>query len=208
MKIGAFGAVEVLLVACSGGDPGAVNVVPREHSGPHGQVTASDDSGVAAPSVTAGDAGTATADGGPNLTDPFRGSTYASTPVATSAKQHHVGKAGAPANPGKNDECLSCHNGGGGPKFGFAATVFTDTAGTTPAVNYEVIVVDSTGAIFKASTDADGNVWQPDVPVFKPPGFVGVRNGTKTAKMSGSITNGSCNAGLCHAGPQGAIHVP
>ena len=216
MSIRGFLALGFLVVGCGTSDPGGAfernpDLPPPTTPAPKA-ASSKVDAGKSSttpppPPPVATDGG---AVGGLNTTDPFKGTTFASNPLTSSARASHVGKS-APVAPGKADDCLSCHNGTTAttPKFGFAGTIFTDVAGTTPAKDFEVILVDTTGKLFKATTDADGNVWQTDTPAFTTSGYVGGRNAAASKLMGGPITNGSCNRGTCHgSAATGPIHVP
>lgn len=156
--------------------------------------------GVAGRLSTAG-AGGASALAMPNA---FTGAApFASAPIAQSAKSQMT------TNPTKT-QCLTCHNGEAGVSLLLAAgTVFLDAAGTEPAVDYEVRVVDtSTNAVFSAHTDADGNFWiPPGMTADSGPFMIGVRNGTEQQAMPVLQRGLECNGSACHGGPQGPIHL-
>lgn len=132
---------------------------------------------------------------------------FVSAPVATTAKQ---AMAATGTNPTKA-ACLGCHDGkGNAPARLTGGTVFVDKAGTRPAADREVRIVDTaTKRVFSTHTDADGNFWidLPKEPVSGP-FLIGVRDVDNQAVMPLLQRGLDCNATACHGGAQGPVHVP
>ena len=189
----------------AGGDSGATT---DADSGPAQQTR--DGGGGGAADSGGGGAKDAGADSGP--ANAFSGApSFASKPVdpAASAKTAHL-NAGQQVVPGKATACLDCHKtGGGGVVFLSGGTIFTDTAGNTPAADYEVRIVDAKGAAFSAHTDADCN-FRIDPPIAGTTGpyMTGARNMATVALMVTHPADNNCNSSNCHGGAQGPIHVP
>ena len=169
-----------------------------------------DAGGGGAPDSGGGGAKVAGVDSGP--ANAFSGApAFASKPIATagSAKTAHL-NAGQGVVPGKATACLDCHKtGGGGVAFLSGGTVFTDTAGNTPAADYEVRIIDAKGAAFSAHTDEDGN-FRIDPPIAGTTGpyMTGARNAATVTLMVTHPADNNCNSSNCHGGAQGPIHVP
>lgn len=155
-----------------------------------------------------GSAGTGGSGGSVALPNAFEDApAFASAPVAHSALAQMT-KSGL--NPTKT-QCLSCHTGDAGVSaFLAGGTLFTDAAGTQPAVDYEVRVIDSlTQAAFVTHTDENGNFWLPagDTPPAGP-FLIGVRNAQHSQTMPILQRGLECNGSACHGGMQGPVHVP
>jgi hypothetical protein len=188
----------ILLVACSGGDPGG---------GPSDPGDGSDDGGGA---VATGTAPGTTKDAGPakppplpddpgvfvaNPVDAFTGApAYASAPPTIRANDQH------PA-PVTGKPCLECHDGTGSSiKFDFAGTVWIAPAKTLPAADTEVRIIDAKGMARSTHSDADGNFWHHSSTDLLLPAFSGARN--SHYKAIGKLNGPSCNS--CHE--NGAAH--
>ena len=136
---------------------------------------------------------------------------YASSPVQAgdnAATKHTVAAQGF-TNPAGRD-CMTCHSAAGpATQFAFAGTAYTSAAGTTPAADVEVRVVDSAGKEQgSAHSDSDGNFWVPSTTALPSTAITGARNATTTVKM---ISNATAPCNTCHAagGAAGSvIHVP
>jgi hypothetical protein len=196
-------------VACSAADPGIEKLTRGQGTIGDSGINPNFDSGGPKPDGSSGmDSGGMMMDSG--AVNAFTGAgAYMSGQPATSAKQQHTTNM-VGVTPDKTQACLTCHkNGGAGVEFMFAGSIFTDQAGTMPAANYEVRVRGSDGVAYIAHSDADGNFWfKKGMANLQFPANSGGRNMSATALMMGTITTGDCNDGGCHAGNQGAIHVP
>jgi hypothetical protein len=74
-------------------------------------------------------------------------------PVAAPSDGHH--------HPG--DDCLACHRqGGDGPPFTIAGTLFEDGGGSAPAAGVTLHFMDAAGADLMVITAANGNFWSLD----------------------------------------------
>ncbi len=192
---------DVVAVAGSGAGDSA-GAAPLAQGGSAGGLPASNGS-AGMDSALAGSGGV----GGVGLPVPnaFTGApAFVSAPVTKSAAAQMT------SNPSKT-QCLSCHNGDQGVHaFMAGGTVFTNAAGSAPAIDYEVRVVDtSTNAVFSAHTDANGNFWiEPGAQLAAGPFMIGVRNGEHVQAMPVLQRALECNGSACHGGMQGPIHVP
>lgn len=139
--------------------------------------------------------------------DPFATTpAFASAPPTMRAtKMHSDGKVGVV--PGKAVKCMGCHgaaNDGDGqpaPKFQFGGSASADQAGTTPAPDVEIGVVDSNGEAFFAHTDEDGNFWVLGQKPITYPAFAAVRDASGKKAMKKKINSADeidCNS--CHDG--------
>jgi hypothetical protein len=178
------------------------------------------DSGTAQQTRDAGGGGVADSGGGGGAKDAgvdsgpanaFSGApAFASKPVDTAASAKTAHANAGQIVPGKGTACLDCHKAGGaGVPFLSGGSVFTDTAGNTPAADYEVRIVDAKGAAFSAHTDQDGN-FRIDPPIAGTTGpyMTGARNAATIALMVTHPADNNCNSSNCHGGAQGPIHVP
>lgn len=156
-----------------------------------------------------------TADGGNTsnppptaYTDPFAGApAYVSTKPKGDTSHH----------PGEGCGNQGCHGkGGDGPSFLIGGTVYTDYAGTTPAVGVEIRVVDTSNNAVSTYSQSNGNFYissgSANGVVF--PAVVGARDGTTTRPMITQLTGsmGTCAQNGCHVGTDAGgyypIHVP
>jgi hypothetical protein len=226
--------------ACSAPDPGVGGFGPPRKSsvggdtstgtgtdtGPgtgtdSGTGTGTGDSGTAQQTKDAGGGGVADSGGGgakdagvdSGPANAFSGApAFASKPVATAASAKTAHAAAGQATPNKDLACLSCHGPGtNNAQFLAAGSVYTNTAGTTPAADYEVRVVDAKGAAFSAHTDEDGN-FRIDPPIAGTTGpyMTGARNAATITLMVTHPADNNCNNSTCHGtgSVQGPIHVP
>ncbi len=160
---------------------------------------------------TGNDSGTtqdAGSDTGTTTTTAFTGAgAYASNKPATTAVQYHMNN-GVGVTPGLGVDCLSCHKmGGSGTQFMFAGTVFQDKAGTMPAADVEVRLLDNNNVGYSTHSDDDGNFWLKSTTTPAYPAMTGARTSTQTALMNGNITLSSCNS--CHdKNTTDPVHVP
>jgi hypothetical protein len=112
--------------------------------------------------------------------------------------------------------CVLCHDGsiGNPPGFSVAGTVYVNPGvDLTPAVGAEVMLLDSQGHSFNATTNKAGNFYvlpHEFQPVY--PMKVSVMYGTVTVKMTADVgRDGSC--AKCHFDPAssstpGHVYVP
>src|SRR4051812_34282747 len=112
MKICGFCAIAAVVAACSGGDPGAVNIVPRDHSAkaPTSPVTpVNGDAGGTNLPKNAPIASGPPPDAGGTGPPPFKGPPpYAPTPVGARAANPHTQAPQGFTNPAGRD-CFTCH---------------------------------------------------------------------------------------------------
>ncbi len=97
--------------------------------------------------------------------------------------------------------------GGAGAVFLFGGTVFQDTAGTMPAVDEEIRVLDSNSVGYSAHSDADGNFSYKGTATIAFPALSGVRDATQTVLMVSNLSASNCNG--CHNKTTTApLHIP
>ena len=141
--------------------------------------------------------------GGGSFTDPFAGAPAYVKPS----------KQGNAHNPGRSCGDKGCHGSGGeGPAFLIGGTIYTDYAGTTPAVGVEIRVVDTNNNAASTYSDSVGNFYiRSGSSSVALPAYVGARDGNISRPMVTQLTGGmgSCNQATCHAtGGYGPIHIP
>jgi hypothetical protein len=150
----------------------------------------------------------------PSVRDAFTG---AAAYVATTGASTQQGTSAHPFNQGipAKQDCMtsSCHGpGGGGPTFVAGGTVFKDLAGSVPASQVEIRLLDADGTAVSTYTDANGNFFVKAGAATANLTFplqTGARDGTTTRAMSAPISAGNCNSATCHGGTgTGVIHVP
>jgi len=139
----------------------------------------------------AGDAGASSA----GATDPWAGAPAFAviTPKFDTTSVHSGG-----SNQGQ--DCLQCHNGDNtAPVFELAGTVRKTGGQPAGATGVEVRIVGPDGTeVALLGTDSQGSFWKAGNTPIPAGSHVGVRDGTTTKKMSGSIGAGSCNTDGCH----------
>jgi mono/diheme cytochrome c family protein len=165
---------------------------------PGGQNGLVGDSGTSSPD----DASTKAESGQKPPSDPgaFLGApAYVATVGATTRKPQHNFAGNTPTTNPAGQACLQCHGAAGpAPRFGFAGTIYKDTAGTKPASSVQVRIIDANNKALATFTDADGNFFIP----FATSGAIafpvkgGARDADTTKLMKGTATNGNCNS--CH----------
>lgn len=200
-----------LIVGCSATDPGVEGLTRGQFkdAGSDGSILGLD-GGSNKDSGGGGDSGT-TADSGPDTgtaATVFTGAgNYTSNKPATTAVQYHMNN-NVGVTPGLGVDCLSCHkNGGSGTQFMFGGTVFQDKAGTMPAADVEVRLLDNNNVGYSAHSDDDGNFWFKSTTTPAYPATTGARTSTQTALMNGNITVSNCNG--CHdKNTTDPLHVP
>jgi hypothetical protein len=156
-----------------------------------------------APGFTS-DAGSAPADAGTTSTGnttsaagAFAGApAYVQTTGTSTIRSSHPFAGNNPVK----QACLDCHS------FAAGGSVFLDAAGTMPAANIEIRMIDTNGVAKSSYTDANGNFFFPSGTIAGP-AKVGVRDATATHLMSGGVSNGNCSSSSCHGGSQGVIHL-
>jgi hypothetical protein len=227
LGLGLIGSV--IALACSAPDPGVDPLgdprnaslgTPKTTPTTGGKNSGSPKDAGGAPPTTTDDAGNtnpgpvdagAAADAATGPVNAFTNDgTYASAPNADKAALHHTVAVQGFTNPAGKD-CMTCHGGAGpGVQFAFGGTVFTTAAGTTPAADVEVRVVDPKGAEQgSVHSDTDGNFWVVSNTKLPTGALAGARNGAKTQLMI-SNPSGGCSSTACHAvgSAIGAVHVP
>ncbi len=134
---------------------------------------------------------------------------YQAANGASARNAKHAFGGANPTNPAKQ-ACFSCHkNGGPGPIFLFAGTVFKEEAGTNPAPGVEIRVRTNAGGARIVRSDGDGNFYlKPAAGDPATPWQAGARNATVVQLMKDNVTDGNCNG--CHVGGGGTafIHLP
>lgn len=96
--------------------------------------------------------------------------------------------------------CIACHAGNGGPDFTLAGTISVPGATIT--------VTDADGVILDVVSQNNGNFYTSTALTF--PVTVSASKCPDTVPMLGSVAQGDCNAGGCHANGSatGPIHLP
>ena len=188
-----------------GSDPGSVSGGGGSEDG--GASTSGNGTGGGGGGTSSSDAGSGGSGGGGGgsdaggvAVDAFTGAgPYVATLGPSTLKSGHQNKFGT-TDPAGHD-CLQCHG------FAFGGTVYSSATGTTPVSSAEVRVVDATGKAYSAYSDANGNFYFSATSGFAAPAKVGVRDGSNTALMIGTINTGACNG--CHTGSSTArVHLP
>lgn len=131
-------------------------------------------------------------------TDAFSGAApYAIRDVTLRANEQHS----APVA-GKN--CLGCHDGSGhAPKFDFAGTIYTSTAGSKGAANTEVRIVREDNYYVSVHSDEDGNFWHKGQTTPPKGSLAGVRNGN--GAFIGHLNGAACNS--CHTSSSNRLYI-
>lgn len=131
---------------------------------------------------------------------------------AATDRDEHMARFGSKDPAGHN--CLDCHGKGGdaGTTFTYGGTVYGADGG--PASNVEIRVKEPDGTFAATYSNTEGNFYylasigEP----IEAGALVGVRNATDVQPMPDSLTGpnaGGCSqAGTCHGGTQGKIHLP
>jgi hypothetical protein len=131
--------------------------------------------------------------------DPFEGAPafVSAPPPMRATKMHADGNVGVV--PSKSVKCKSCHGGSEAPRFAFAGSAYEDRAGTAPAPDVELGLVDAHGKTFFVHTDADGNFWIEGAATMTFPAYAAIRTADMKKPMKrkiGSADDLECNS--CH----------
>lgn len=106
--------------------------------------------------------------------------------------------------------CLSCHNVLHSTPFMAGGTIFEDASKSSPVAAAEVrIVSQSSGSVYLAHSDADGNFWlkRPSV-ADNGPYLIGIRKDTVVQSMPLVQQTLDCNSAACHGSTFfGPIHL-
>jgi hypothetical protein len=100
--------------------------------------------------------------------------------------------------------CLACHDGGKGPVFSVAGTVYSRATDTLPLNRITVQMVDTDGRPFNATTNCAGNFFvRPSEFTPHYPLWVTLAVGTQKIDMESPVyRDGSCAS--CHTDPKGS----
>lgn len=110
-------------------------------------------------------------------------------PAAATGDGHH--------RPG--EDCLMCHyQGGEGPPFTFAGTLFRDSGGAAPLPSATLHLIDALGTDVVVTTQANGNFWSTDLVTFPVVAFASLCPDVKAMVTPLGGTDGSCNRAGCH----------
>lgn len=102
--------------------------------------------------------------------------------------EHHAG-----------DNCLDCHDGGGGaPRWTAAGTIYTALTGGTALPGATIHLTDAAGKEVILVSAQNGNFWTTDSLTF--PLHARASSCPDDRLMGGAIADGGCNASGCHDG--------
>jgi hypothetical protein len=119
-------------------------------------------------------------------------------PAAAPGDGHH--------NPG--EDCLMCHyQGGGGPPFTFAGTLYAASGGGAPLAAATLHLIDALGTDVVVTTQANGNFWSFDLVTFPVVAFASLCPDVKPMVTPLGDADGSCNRAGCHTSGF-RLHVP
>lgn len=97
------------------------------------------------------------------------------------------------------EDCLMCHHQGGmGPPFTFAGTMFETSGGSAPLAGGTFHLIDAMGTDVIVTTQSNGNFYSTDLVTFPVVAF-----GTLCPEVKPMIavlreSDGSCNTSGCH----------
>lgn len=119
-------------------------------------------------------------------------------PAAAAGDGHH--------HPG--EDCLMCHyQGGEGPPFTFAGTLYGDSGGRAPLSSATLHLIDALGTDVVVATQANGNFWSTDLVTFPVVAFASLCPDVKPMATPLGGADGSCNRAGCHTSGF-RLHVP
>jgi hypothetical protein len=197
-----------LTVSCYAPDPGEITFSERPKSG----ISSGDPVGTSSSGGDGGGTSSSGGDGGGSSGAPLTAFSGAPAYAAGAANGNSNNGSHATGNVGTN--CQDCHkNGGTGPAWGIAGTIYAAPTGAVIVAQAEVRLVGPTGTeLAKVYTDALGNFWSDPIAGGIPAGSkIGVRNGTLTKLMSTALAgdnDGACQRAGCHAaGAQGHMFL-
>jgi hypothetical protein len=114
-----------------------------------------------------------------------------------SSGNHHAG-----------EDCLMCHyQGGDGPPFTFAGTLFTSSGGTKAVAGATFHLVDVNGTDVVVTTRDNGNFWSTDLVAFPVVAFASLCPDVAPMRAPLGEGDGSCNRAGCHTSGF-RLHVP
>jgi len=101
-----------------------------------------------------------------------------------------------------------CHyQGGGGPPFSYAGTLYTDIGGSAPVEGATIHLIDALGTDALVTTAANGNFWSFDLVTYPVVAFVSMCPSVIPMITPVGEADGGCNKSTCHtAGFR--VHVP
>jgi hypothetical protein len=106
------------------------------------------------------------------------------------------------------EDCLMCHyQGGGGPPFTFAGTLYADSGGAAPLAAATFHLIDALGTDVVVTTASNGNFWSIDLVTFPVVAFASLCPDVKPMLTPLGETDGSCNRAGCHTSGF-RMHVP
>lgn len=119
-------------------------------------------------------------------------------PVTAELDGHH--------HPG--EDCLMCHyQGGEGPPFTFAGTLYADSGGTTPLAGATFHLIDALGTDVVVVSQLNGNFWSVDLVTFPVVAFGSLCPDVTPMLAPLAEGDGSCNRAGCHTSGF-RLHVP
>lgn len=106
------------------------------------------------------------------------------------------------------EDCLMCHyQGGEGPPFSFAGTLFADSGGSTPVVGATIHVIDAMGTDVLVTSQGNGNFWSFDLITYPAVAFGSLCPDVVPMVTALGDTDGNCNTSGCHTSGF-RVHVP
>lgn len=116
-----------------------------------------------------------------------------------------------PANDGHHhpgEDCLMCHHQGGmGPPFTFAGTLFGSAGGTMPVAGGTFHLIDALGTDVVVTSQSNGNFYSTDLVTFPVLAFGSLCPDVTPMLTPLGEADGSCNTSGCHTSGF-RIHLP
>lgn len=107
--------------------------------------------------------------------------------------------AGGDGHHRPGEDCLACHRqGGDGPPFAIAGTLYTDRGGTAPAVGVTLHVLDGAGADVAMVSATNGNFWSVDGVIAPAVAFTARCPDVVAMRAPLAAADASCNRSGCH----------
>jgi len=106
-------------------------------------------------------------------------------------------------NAGRN--CLSCHTGGGAPRWTLAGTLYDSAAGTTPVAGATIVVTPSSGSEIRLVTGSNGNFYTSAAIAYPATVRASLCPDDQTMPMAVESSGAACNT--CHAAGN-RVHLP
>jgi hypothetical protein len=120
-------------------------------------------------------------------------------------------EAATPASDGHHhpgEDCLMCHHQGGeGPPYTFAGTVYDGPGGTTPKPGVTFHLIDALGTDVIVTSQTNGNFWSTDLVTFPVVAFGSLCPDVVPMLTPLGELDGSCNTSGCHTSGF-RVHVP